>query len=137
MNDKTKIIGICYIVFGALGILGLPMIFVNQLFMNSLFSRAAEVDPQAMEMISLFQEMMDVLVPLLVVLVVVHIVFNVLVGICFIRNKAYYSCLISSALTCLFFPVGTILGIFALMVLTDEKIKPLFFKLKPLPGRTV
>ena len=136
MNDKTKIIGICYIVFGALGLLGLPMLYVNHLFMNSIFSSMGTADAEAREVMSIFQELMDIVIPLLVVLVVVHVVFNVLVGICFIRNKAYYTCLISSALTCLFFPMGTILGVFALMVLTDEKIKPLFFKSKHLPGLT-
>jgi hypothetical protein len=137
MNDKTKIIGICYIVFGALGLLGLPMIYVHQLLMNSILSNVAEVDPEAREVLLLFNELMEILIPLLVVLVVAHIVFNVLVGICFIRNKAYYTCLISSILTCLFFPVGTLLGVFALLVLTDEKIKPLFHKKRPLPGQTV
>ncbi len=135
MNDKTKVIGICYIVFGALGILGLPMIYVHQLVMGSVFSNLAEVDPQAQEMLLTIRELMELLVPLLVVLVVAHIVFNVLVGICFIRNKAYYTCLISSILTCFVFPLGTLLGVFALMALTDEKIKPLFFQLKPAPGQ--
>lgn len=135
MNDKTKVIGICYIVFGALGILGLPMIYVHQLVMGSVFSNLAEVDPQAREMLLTIRELMELLIPLLAVLVVSHIVFNVLVGICFIRNKAYYTCLVSSVLTCFLFPLGTILGVFALMVLTDEKIKPLFFRLTPAPGR--
>ncbi len=134
MNDKTKIIGICYIVFGALGLLGLPILYVNHLFMNSIFNSMGTADAETREVLSLFQQLMDIVIPLLVVLVVVHVVFNVLVGICFIKNKAYYTCLISSALTCLFFPMGTILGVFALMALTDEKIKPLFFKSKHLPG---
>lgn len=137
MTNKTKIIGICYIVFGALGVLGLPMLYVHKLLMNSILSNVAEVDPEAREVLLLFNELMEILVPLLVVLVVTHIVFNVLVGICFIRNKAYYTCLISSILTCFFFPVGTLLGVFALLVLTDEKVKPLFYKKRPLPGQTV
>ena len=96
MNEKTKVIGICYIVFGALGLLGLPMIYVHQLVMNAMLSRLADADPEVLEVMQIFQGLMEVLVPLLIILVVAHIVFNVLVGICFIRHKAYYTCLISS-----------------------------------------
>ena len=136
MNDKTKVIGICYIVFGALGILGLPMIYVHQLFMDAMLSSMAEVDSRALEVIQLFQNLMEILVPLLVILMVAHIVFNVLLGICFIRHKAYYTCLISSILTCFVFPVGTLLGVFALIALSDEKIKPLFYRSRPASGRS-
>ncbi len=127
MNEKTKVIGICFIVFGALGLLGLPMIYVHQLLMNAILSNLAEADPAVLEVMQIFQGLMEVLVPLLIILVVAHIVFNVLVGICFIRHKAYYTCLISSILTCFVFPVGTILGVFALMALSDEKIKAKFY----------
>ena len=136
MNDKTKTIGICYIVFGALGLLGLPMIYVHRLFMNAVLSSVAVTDPAALEIMQIIENLMEILIPLLIVLVVAHVVFNILVGICFIKHRAYYTCLISSILTCFVFPVGTILGVFALMALTDEKIKPLFIRLKPMPGRT-
>lgn len=137
MNDKTKIIGICYIVFGALGLLGLPMIYVHKLFMNSVLSGVAQVDPEAREVMLLFENLMGFLVPILVVLVVSHIVFNVLVGICFIKHKAYYTCLVSSILTCLFFPMGTLLGVFSLITLSDEQIKSKFYKHKPLRGQAI
>ncbi len=126
MNDKTKIIGIGYIVFGALGLLGLPMLYAHKLVMDAILSSLATADPAALEVMQIFRELMEILVPLLVVLVVAHIVFNVLVGICFIKHKAYYTCLISSVITCLAFPVGTVLGVFALIVLNDEKIKAMF-----------
>lgn len=35
---------------------------------------------------------------------------SLLVGICFIKHKAYYTCMITSILTCLFIPLGTLLG---------------------------
>lgn len=127
MNDKTKIIGIFYIVFGALGILGLPMIYIHKLLMNSIFTGMGDMGPEAQDMVILLQELMDILIPAMVVLIVAHIVFNVLVGICFIKHKAYYTCLITSILTCFFFPLGTVLGVFALMALVDEETKRLFY----------
>ena len=43
-----------------------------------------------------------------------------------IKHKAYWSCLVASIATCLFFPLGTILGVFALMALIEEETKELF-----------
>ncbi len=128
MNDKTKIIGIGYIVFGALGLLGLPMIYVHQLLMDTMISSIGQADPAARDMIRIIQDLMQIMVPLLFVLVVAHIVFNVMVGICFIKHRAYYTCLISSILTCFVFPMGTILGVFALMALSDANIKATFYR---------
>lgn len=130
MTDKTKIIGICYMVFGALGLLGLPLIYVHQMLMEAMISSLGQTDPAAMEVMQLIQDLMEIMVPLLIVLVFAHIVFNVLVGFCFIKHRAYYTCMISSILTCFVFPVGTILGVFSLMALSDEKIKAMFYQRK-------
>ena len=70
MTDKTKIIGVCYMVFGALGLLGLPMIYVHQLVMEAMISSLGQTDPAAMEVMQLIQDLMEIIVPLLVVLVV-------------------------------------------------------------------
>jgi cytochrome b561 len=130
MNDKTKLIGIFYIIFGAMGLLGLPMIYVQKQVMIMVFANIGNVGGEAQYVIDLINEMMKILMPALVALIIAHIVFNVLVGICFIKHKAYYTCLITSIFTCLVFPLGTILGVFALMALIDEDIKKLFYTKK-------
>lgn len=127
MNDKTKLIGIFYIIFGAMGILGFPMIYVQKQVMNMFFANIGNVGGEAQYVIDLVSDLMKILMPALVALIIAHIVFNVLVGICFIKHKAYYTCLITSIFTCLVFPLGTILGVFALMALIDEDIKKLFY----------
>ena len=127
MNDKTKLIGIFYIIFGAMGILGLPMIYVQKQVMNMVFASIGNVGGEAQYVIDLVNELMKILMPALLVLIIAHIVFNVFVGVCFIKHKAYYTCLITSIFTCLVFPLGTILGVFALMALIDEDIKKLFY----------
>ncbi len=126
MSDKAKIIGIFYIIFGLLGLLGLPLIFVQHKFLAFLFSNIGRIDPQAEAIIQLIQELVAILIPALIALVVVHVVVNVLVGICFIKRKLYWTCMVASILTCLFFPLGTLLGVFAIMVLIDEQIKSEF-----------
>jgi hypothetical protein len=128
MNDKTRLIGIFYIVFGAMGILGLPVIYLQQRMMNMVFANMGEIGAEAEPIMDLFHDLMEILMPVLVILIIAHIVFNVLVGICFIKHKAYYTCLVTSIFTCLVFPIGTVLGVFALMALIDEDIKKLFYK---------
>ena len=134
MNDKTRLIGIFYIIFGAMGLLGLPMIYIQKQIMSGVLSSLGDLGGDAHNWLELIQELLRILVPALVLLIVVHVVVNVLVGICFIKHKAYWSCLIASVLTCLFFPLGTILGVFALMVLIEEETKRKFGVPRNLPG---
>jgi hypothetical protein len=126
MNEKTKLIGIFYIIFGAMGLLGLPLIYIQKRLMAVLFSNLGSLGGEAQYWIDVIQEMLRILVPILMLLILLHVVVNVLVGICFIRHKAYWSCVVASVATCLFFPLGTILGVFALMVLIEEETKEKF-----------
>lgn len=127
MNDKTKLIGIFYIIFGAMGILGFPMIYIQKQVLTLVLANIGQIGGEAQYVIDLVNGLMKILMPALVVLIIAHIVCNVLVGICFIKHKAYYTCLITSIFTCLVFPLGTILGVFALMALIDEDIKKRFY----------
>ncbi|MBN2119472.1 MAG: hypothetical protein JW734_00265 [Candidatus Omnitrophica bacterium] len=63
--------------------------------------------------------------------------FFILVGWCFalslilagrflIRRKNYLFCMIVAGVSCLFVPIGTILGIFTLINLSKESVKELF-----------
>ena len=127
MDDKTKLIGIFYIIFGAMGIIGLPLIYLQHWAMDMVFANIGDLGAEAQPLIELFKNLMDILIPLLALLIIAHIIFNVIVGICFIKHKAYYTCLVTSIFTCFVFPIGTILGVFALMTLIDEDIKKLFY----------
>jgi hypothetical protein len=126
MNEKTKLIGVFYIIFGVMGLLGLPMIYIQKQLMDVVLSNLSSLGGEAQYWIGFAQDMLRILMPILVLLIVVHVVVNVLVGICFIKHKAYWSCLVASIATCLFFPLGTILGVFALMALIEEETKELF-----------
>lgn len=130
VNDKVKVIGICYIVYGLLGVLGLPSVYALKLLVDFAFADMGTTGAQAQAYMGIFEDVMAVVIPALVLLTISHIVFNVLVGICFIKRKAYYTCLITSILTCLVVPLGTLLGVFALMALIDEETKRQFKKLK-------
>lgn len=52
-------------------------------------------------------------------------------GRCLLRHKARTFCLVMAAVTCLFMPLGTILGAFTILVLTRPSVKLLFAPTAP------
>jgi hypothetical protein len=42
------------------------------------------------------------------------------------RRKHYQFCLVMAGIECLFMPFGTVLGVFTILVLVRESVKPLF-----------
>jgi len=55
----------------------------------------------------------------------------ILTGRYLARRKKYQFCLVISGVECLFVPLGTLLGIFSLIVLTKDSVKELFQKNRP------
>jgi len=55
-------------------------------------------------------------------------VLVLLAGLRLGRRKSYTFCMVIGALECFFMPVGTILGVFTLTVLTRPSVKELFAK---------
>lgn len=47
-------------------------------------------------------------------------------GRCLGRRKRYSYCFVIACISCVFFPLGTALGIFTLIVLNRDSVKPLF-----------
>lgn len=63
---------------------------------------------------------------LLIVLGVVIAVCSVAVARYISRRRHYTFCIVAAALACLFMPLGTILGVFTIIVLSRASVKPLF-----------
>jgi sorbitol-specific phosphotransferase system component IIC len=126
MDDKPKLVGIFYIVFGLLGLLGLPMIWIQKRAMAFVLETLAGTGQDAGQLIGMMQELMTLLVPAIIALIVVHILVNAAVGYCFIKRKLYATCFAASVMTYLLFPLGTLIGVFAIIVLTEEQTKKQF-----------
>lgn len=47
-------------------------------------------------------------------------------GRCLARRKHYFFCMVVAGLNCMVFPLGTVLGVFTLLVLLRPTVKPLF-----------
>jgi hypothetical protein len=52
-------------------------------------------------------------------------------GRCLLRHKAHTFCLVMAAIACLFMPLGTILGVFTIIVLIRPNVKALFNQAAP------
>lgn len=47
-------------------------------------------------------------------------------GRCLAKRKHHFFCMVTAALNCLFFPIGTALGVFTLIVLLRPSVRSLF-----------
>ena len=47
-------------------------------------------------------------------------------GRCLAKRKHYMFCLVMAGVECVFFPFGTVLGVFTLIMLTQEPVRQLF-----------
>jgi hypothetical protein len=57
-------------------------------------------------------------------------------GRCLAQRKHYTFCQVMSGVECLFMPLGTILGVFTLVVLSRPSVKPLFGQSTVAPDHT-
>lgn len=53
-------------------------------------------------------------------------VFVIAAGRCLARRKRYLFCVVMAGIECIFMPFGTVLGVFTIIVLMRESVKPLF-----------
>jgi len=133
-RQHLKLLGFFYIAFGLLGLLNLLGLAMLPLFEKTLagFHELAEMPPEQKEAV---KGMLHLLAISLIILTVVHIFFNSLVGICLMLRRCYSPCFLAGVLTCLAFPLGTVLGIFTLTVLSKPAVKQLFGK-EPMQAET-
>ena len=87
------------------------------------FQENAEMPADQFEHI---HDMLQLLPSVVITLVIVHVCLHVLVGICLIRHCCFSACYLAGVLTCLHFPLGTVLGIFTIAVLSKQETKQLF-----------
>jgi hypothetical protein len=56
----------------------------------------------------------------------IRIICTVIAGVFIKTQKHYIFCIVIAIINCAFFPIGTILGVFTLVVLFRVSVKPLF-----------
>ena len=124
-RGHLKILGTLFIVFGVLGVLSLFGIPVLYLLLGMLEDMHHTGDIP-LEVFETFQIVVQVSVVGIVALTIVHVFFNVLIGICVMKHRYYHPCMIAMWLTCLAFPIGTAIGVIGILVMSRPACKTLF-----------
>ncbi len=124
-QQHLNLLGIFYILFGMLGLLTLLGLGIMPLFEKALLSLQESAEMSA-DQIENTKKLLHLLTLGLIALTMVHVFFNILVGICLLRRRCYTACFLAGSLTCLALPLGTVLGIFTIVVLSKKETKQLF-----------
>jgi len=116
-----RLLGFFYIIFGLLALPVLAMFGFHGLILDQVLANTPE--PEIREFIERIASMIGFTVILFVLL---HVVVGFYIGGCFRKQRHYTLCMISAIFACLSFPLGTILGVFSIVVLMKPEAKYLF-----------
>jgi len=120
-RSNLRLLGVFYIL---LGVFSLPALLVLALH-GPILDQLAQSAPDP-ETIELIRRIINVSIVGFAVLILVHVAACFYIGACFRKQKHHTLCLIAAVFCCLSFPLGTILGVFSLVVLMKEEAKFLF-----------
>lgn len=131
-RSHLRVLGILFIVLGVLFLLAVPGVLVLHFLGLALLENPelTNLPPEEMEMLRTVLQTLSLAGALLIV---VHVVFHVLVGVCLMRYKHYWACYLTAVLSLLNLPLGTALGVFTMIVLARPEARQLF-GLVPGPG---
>ena len=120
-REHLRLLGIFYILFGLLALPLLAAFGFHGLILDQVLANTP--DPELRDSIERIAGMIGVAVFLLVL---IHVVAGFYIGACFRKQRHHTLCLIAAIFACLSFPLGTILGVFSIVVLMKPEAKYLF-----------
>jgi len=126
VETHVKVLGVLYIVCGVLGIVvALGMLLIGGIVFMRV-SQAAE--SEAVVIGHARSAVLPTLIFVAIILVLILSVPNIIAGVYLLkyRNWARILCIVLSILNLMIFPLGTALGVYALVVLFNEKTVALF-----------
>lgn len=130
-NDAThlRILSICYFVKAGMGAVGLLFTVAWFFLMRALLSDPsvwgnAKVTPMPKQMFFFYEAVIIVIV----VFAIVMLAANVLAGIFLTKRRHRVACTVIGGLNCLSMPLGTVLGVFTILVLGRPSVMALFHR---------
>ena len=120
-RGHLRLLGIFYILFGLLALPLLAVFGFHGFILDEVLANTP--DPEIRESIERIAGLIGLAVFLLVLL---HVVVGFYVGACFRKQRHHTLCLIAAIFACLSFPLGTVLGVFSIIVLMKPEAKYLF-----------
>jgi len=125
MNQETenhlKILGIFYYIMGGLLCL-LALIPCIQIFLGIFIVSNQNTAPALIGIIYLAIGLAAFLLILSIAIATIY------TGRCLRQRKYYIFCIVMAGLCCCWFPLGTVLGVFSVIVLSKPEVKPEFEK---------
>jgi hypothetical protein len=118
-REHVKVLGICFLVFGGLNLLAVALYPL----IGQIADRIVEDDA-----------LPDMVIPDLVQATLVFAavvqgakgILDLVTGYCLLKRRARIFCLVMAGISCISIPLGTILGVFTLIVLARESVRTAF-----------
>lgn len=117
-----NILAFFYILFSACGFLGLLIVPLYRRLIEWILEG---LDPPEAEMQRLM-DTLDLLHYSAIILAIVHLLVNWAAAYAFFKRKWHGLCFVNAVLTCLAFPVGTVLGVFSIVVLSKDEARKMY-----------
>jgi hypothetical protein len=122
MNDKINMVGIVWVVLGVLTCLGAGFVMLGGGAMLAGFASGGDHDA------AVAGSMVAGFMGILAICILVMGIFEIVAGLALRKHRpwARIAIIILAILNILGFPIGTIVGIFSLIVLLSAEAKPVF-----------
>jgi hypothetical protein len=124
--EHLKLLAIFQFILGAFALLGTGFLAFHYLMMQRLFTDPEFSKPPHRPPPEVF---MDIMVWVYVILggyFVVSLVANVVCGVFLLKRKFRGLCMMAAVLQCFMVPLGTLLGVFTIMVLNRPSVQAKF-----------
>jgi len=128
-SDQLRLLSIFHYIFGGLtGLLScIPLIhivlgIIFLLFPDQMTSDSGQTPP------AWFGWIFIIIGTFVMALGWTFTIFVITAGRSLAKRKRHTLCVIIGAISCIFFPLGTILGVFTLIIITKPEVKELFTK---------
>ena len=122
--DQLTLLAAFHFVGAGLAVFGLMFLFVHYSFMNAMFNnpqmwKNAPQGPLPVEFFGLFKW----LYVFMGMWFVVSLVLNVISGFCLLGRKGRMFSMVVAGMNCLHIPLGTVLGVFTIIVLMRDSVR--------------
>lgn len=125
MDKKLNTIAVFYFVLAGLSLLGILFIFAHYLMLNSTDAFGLSDDNKSLEMIELIEEMKATMVYVYLIIGAISIFASITAlttGLCIMSKKNRKLAIVGAAIWSIWIPFGTVLGVFALLMLFDDEV---------------
>lgn len=124
--DHLKLLGIFHFVGAGLAVLGMLFLLAHYLMMHAIFADPQLWQNQKPPLPHGFFEMFKVFYAVLGIWFLISLVLNVISGVCLLMVKGRTFSLVVAGINCTHIPLGTVLGVFTIVVLIRNSVRELY-----------